>query len=306
MKKSGGKLQIWVKMDVIGVGALNYDRIYLVEKVAKLGTHEPILDVFESPGGSSANTIAALARLAHQTGFVGIVGDDIEANLILKDFGDWDVDVTHIRALRGRTGLILCFVDNTGERTMYPHPGVNNKLEFVDDDIAYCNLAKIVHLSSYVDQKQFEEQIRLVNGLTGPKISFAPGDLYARKGIQALTSILERTDILFVNESEQEVLTGAGLEDGVKILHDVGVGTIIVTLGELGSFISSGEIVETIKSESVDPVDSTGAGDAYAAGYLSGFLDGKDVKECAKIGNSLAAGCIKEFGARGGLQEKKK
>lgn len=285
-------------MEVIGVGALNFDRIYSVDRLAESGTHQPILAIHESPGGSSANTIAALGRLGHRTGFVGLVGNDVEGRVILKDFGDYDVDVSHVRTMVGRSGLILCFVDSKGERTMYPHPGVNNMVEFSEADVEYCNSAKIVHLSSYVGDRQFREQCRLIGELEKPTISFTPGDLYARKGLKALFPMLEKCSILFLNRSEHESLTGAGIEEGASILHDTGVQTVVVTLGDKGSFISSKGETVSVGVEKSKVVDTTGAGDAYAAGFLSGVLKEKNLRESAEMGSRLASECIKKFGAR--------
>jgi len=143
------------QFDAIGFGAVNYDKLYRVERIAKPGEHMPITHVTEAPGGSAANTITGLAKLGMRCGFIGAVGKDMEGDAVLRDFREHKVDTSEIKTLKeARTGVIIGFVDSHGERTLYPYPGANSMLAWGDIDPAYAQKAHFLHITSFVNHKQ--------------------------------------------------------------------------------------------------------------------------------------------------------
>ncbi|MBN2014898.1 MAG: carbohydrate kinase family protein [Candidatus Altiarchaeota archaeon] len=292
-------------MDVIGFGALNLDRLYRVKDLAKEGEHQEILDFEELPGGSAANTIAGLARLGLRTGFIGALGDDPEGRIMLEDFKDYGVNTRGISILKGRTGFIIGFVDSRGERTLYPYPGANSMLEFKEELLEYAKNTGYLHLSSFVDDRQFGLQKKIVNLL--PKkveISLSPGILYSRKGLSPMLPILKRSSIVFLNESEIRVMTGEDYRNGSKTLIEKGVKRVAVTLGDKGCYLRDQDGEHKVKAAGVRVVDTTGAGDAFSAGFIYGLISGKSTHESGILGNRMAARCIQKLGARTGLPTK--
>lgn len=286
-------------MDVVGFGALNLDRLYGVEKLAGRGEHEEITDVRESPGGSSANTISGLARLGFEAGFIGAVGDDPEGRILIDSFTEDNVDTEGICIIKGRTGIVIGFVDSEGERTLYPYPGVNNEIRFRHVDVEYVKKARILHLSSFVNREQFKTQKRLVREVYPEvEISFSPGILYARFGLRELKTLIGRSRVVFLNDSEIREITNKEYVEGSSILVDAGAQIIVVTLGGKGCFITDGEDSYKIKAVPTGVVDTTGAGDAFAAGFLYALIKKKSIKDAGEIGNKLASLCIQKFGAR--------
>lgn len=291
-----------LKMDVIGFGALNLDRLYRVERLARKGEHQRILGFEELPGGSAANTIAGLARLGLKTGFIGALGDDPEGEIMLEAFKAYGVDTKGVSILKDRTGFIIGLVDSDGERTLYPYPGANNRLEFSKGLVEYAKNAKYLHLSSFVDDRQFKVQKKLIDQLPEEvKISFSPGILYSRKGLSALLSVIERSAIIFLNRSEITEMTGEDHKKGSKVLIENGAETIAVTLGEKGCYLRDQNKEYNVTAEKIGVVDTTGAGDAFSAGFLYGLISGKDTLESGRLGNRVAAMCIQKLGARTGL-----
>jgi len=289
-------------MDVIGFGALNLDRLYRVERLAREGEHVEILKFEEFPGGSAANTIAGLARLGLDTGFIGAVGNDDEGKILLDDFKNYGVNTDGISILEGRTGIVIGFVDSRGERTLYPYPGVNSKLEFKNELVGYSKNTRYLHLSSFVNDRQFEVQKRLVGLLPERvKISFSPGILYSRRGLSALLPIMERSSIVFLNASEIRAITGKDYKKGSHLLIEKGAKTIAITLGDKGCYLRDRMGEYRVRAERVDVVDTTGAGDAFSTGFLYGLISGRDIVESGRLGNRVAALCIRKFGARAGL-----
>jgi len=288
-------------MDVIGVGALNLDRLYLVERIARGGEELPVKKIKEAPGGSAANTIVGLARLGIETGFVGRVGDDGEGERMLDDLGREGVDVGGVVRCEGRSGIIVGIVGKSGERALYAYPGVNNELRMNEDSIDYAKKADILHFSSFVGERSYAAQKGLIEELEEVKLSFSPGMLYAQKGLEELEALIERSHVVFVNEEELQLLTGCDVEGGVEALLEAGCGTVAVTQGAGGCLCVTRDEAHSIGALETEVIDTTGAGDAFAAGFLYGLIKGKGLEKCGSLGNFVAARCISSLGAREGL-----
>jgi ribokinase len=286
--------------DIIGIGALNMDRLYLVERIAEPGEEVRVDAVSEQPGGSAANTIAGLARLGIQTGFIGMVGDDADGARLRREMGNEGVDTRGIGIGPGRTGIAIVLVDMNGERSMYVHSGVNDALSMTPENLSYAKSAKYLHLSSFAGKNQFEMQKSILKE-SEVRISFAPGMLYAQKGIDALQEIIARTEIIFLNRDEIEMLTGAGYRNGAERLSEIGAAVVVVTLGRDGCYIRTPDAETAVPGYGARVVDTTGAGDAFCAGFLCGHLNGRPLDECGRLGNRVAARCVEVVGARAGL-----
>jgi len=291
-------------LEVIGFGALNYDTLCIVNKIGEAGEEIAVQEIRESSGGSAANTITGLARLGIITGFMGILGNDREGDMLYKNFEDEKVDNSGIRFTQGRTGRVFGLVDANGERTLYPYPGVNDKLQLDDINIGYAKKAKILHMTSFVKKEQTNVQKLLIKELSEKtKISFAPGMLYVERGLEELLPIIEKSYIIFLNRNEIEILTGHDYEEGSKILIDIGTKIVVVTSESKGGYITTKNESFSVTAHSTEKVvDSTGAGDAFAAGFLYGLVRKReDLQFCGEIGNTIASRCIRQYGAISGL-----
>jgi len=291
-------------MEVIGFGALNFDRLFKVDRIAHGGEETHILEDYYGPGGSAANTICGLAKLGTKTGFMGAVGSDAEGQTILEDFKKLGVDVTGIRVKEERTGTVFGFVDRTGERALYVLPGANSSISGDDLNWEYISRAKYVHLSSFVGEKQFEVQKELVRRMPERcRLSFAPGSIYVGRGIETLLPFIERCEVIFLTEKEITALTGKDGREGSRQLIENGCKIVAVTQGGRGSLVSTSDRTFHVKPFPSEPVDTTGAGDAFAAGFLRGLLEEKGVEKCALWGNYVASRCVRAMGAREGLPD---
>jgi ribokinase len=300
-------------IEVAGVGALNIDHIYKVERILDDG--EAVVEEAKSyPGGSAANTIYGLAKLGVSTSFSGVVGDDNDGRILLQDFQKVGVDTSRIKVKpKAKTGSVLCLSDRRGRRSLYVLPGANNLLTTDDLDLTYINQVRILHLSSFADDRQFKISLKLIDKLdSSVKLSFAPGALYAAKGLQALAPILKRTYLLFINQSEIRQLTGEDIISGAESCLGQGCQIVVVTLGKgsrLKKTIAVGYIRDAENEYIIQPpsrdigakVDTTGAGDAFAAGFIYGQLKGKSLEECGRLGNIVAQFSTTKLGARTGF-----
>lgn len=297
-------------LDVIGFGALNLDLIFRVpEQTANrlrfrpgeeyVGTEEEaetLLSllrkegklIHKSGGGSAANTIVALTRLGYCTGYVGRVGEDPEGDLLLQSLQKVDLRGI-IRG--GQSGVcITLLLGDSSDRSLVVFPNTNDVLTFDQINMDYINNCHFLHLTSFAGEKPFETQKRALAELRPEvKVSFDPGMLYAKRGIEALRPLLERTLIFFPSKQEVEVLTGKGWEEGSRELLGYGPQIVVCSLGAKGVHIFTEDHDFHMPAADVQVVDTTGAGDVLVAGFLSGLLDGKSLRECAAFAVRIAS-----------------
>ncbi|MCJ7613299.1 carbohydrate kinase family protein, partial [Candidatus Bathyarchaeota archaeon] len=288
--------------DVVGFGALNLDKLFKVNMIAKEEEEAFVLNFKESAGGSAANTVVGLARLELETGFIGKVAADSEGKFLLDEFRQEGIDVNGITVSKiGRSGTVMGYIDPKGDRALYVDPGVNDQLDLNHINLDYVSGTQFLHLSSFVAEKPFNAQKRLISKLSDVKTCFDPGALYARKGLTALKPIIRRSYALFPNEIEIKLLTGQGYREGAKTFLDLGAELVAVKLGKRGCYVSDGNDSHMIEAYRAEAVDTTGAGDAFCAGFIYGLAKRKDLFECGRLGNFVASRCVSAMGARTGL-----
>ena len=286
--------------EVIGFGALNVDKLYSVEHIVSKDEESFIKDETDTPGGSAANTIIGLSRLGCSTSLIGKIAEDEDGDLIEYNLAVNGVYTNNlIYSENGSTGKCLGFVDSEGERCLYIDPGVNDEIRI--DEINPLNImrCKIMHYTSFVGDS-FKTQIELLDKLSKECIlSFDPGMLYVQKGFDELKPILDRTDILLINESELRLLCNNN-ESSLKELAigflDLGIETVVVKQGSKGVFAMNDNQTCEVESFECDVVDTTGAGDSFNSGFLYSYLKGYDLEKSCKIGNWVASKAIEGFG----------
>jgi ribokinase len=292
------------RFDVIGFGALNVDKLFKVNRLANAEEESFIESYAEACGGSAANTTVGLARLGCSVGFIGKVGCDKEGDLLLAVFCEEGVDTSGVvRAKHGKSGSVMGFVDEKGARALYIDAGVNDTITLDEVNVEYVSQARFLHLTSFVGEKSFQTQKKLLETLPNTvKVSFDPGALYARRGLVQLEPIIKKSYVLMPNAVELELLTGkTDYCKGADFLIGKGAKIVAVKLGGDGCYVTDGHERHLVKAIKVKVVDTTGAGDAFCAGFLYGLLNDKSLNECGKLGNFVASRCIMKMGARAGL-----
>jgi len=292
------------KLDFVGFGALNVDKLFKVNRIAGAEEESFVTEYTETCGGSAANTMVGLARLGCKVGFIGKVASDRDGELLLEDFRREEINTDGIiKTKHGRSGAVIGFVDKQGQRALYVDPGVNDSIEFEEINREHVFNSKFLHLSSFVGEKSFQAQKKLVEILPeNVKVSLDTGELHARKGLKALASILRRTLIFLPNSRELEILTAeSDYRKAAEKMLKTGVKIVAVKLGSKGCYITDGREKHHIEAVKVKVVDTTGAGDAFNAGFLYGILKSKGLQECGRIGNLVASRSIMKIGARAGL-----
>ena len=272
-----------INVDVIGFGALNVDKLYKVGHIAEIDGESFIKGEEESPGGSAANTIIGLSKLGCSTSYIGKIADDEEGDLLEYNLMINDVYLTNlIYAESGNSGKVLGFVSDAGDRALYVDPGVNDEITIDEINPLNVNACKILHYTSFVGDS-FNAQKELLNLLTDKIVlSFDPGMLYVKKGVENLKEIIERTDILLINEGE------------------LNIDTVVVKRGSLGAYaINKNDEEVKIPAFECDAVDTTAAGDSFNAGFLYSYLKGYDLAKSCTIANWVASKSVQAIGISG-------
>lgn len=286
--------------EIIGFGALNVDRLYSVDKIVSHDEESFITSETDTPGGSAANTIVGLARLGCSTSIIGKIAEDDEGDLIEYNLAVNGVYTNNlIYSESGSTGKCIGFVDKNGERCLYISPGVNDDIKIGEINPLNIMRCKIMHYTSFVGDS-FNTQIELLEKLSKETLlSFDPGMLYVEKGFDELKPILERTDILLINESELRLLCNNDYDDLKELtlgLLDLGIDTVVVKQGSKGVFAINNSQKCFVEAYECEVVDTTGAGDSFNSGFLYSFLKGYDLEKSCQIGNWVASKAIQGFG----------
>jgi ribokinase len=306
--------------DVICIGAA------LVDMVARVNRH-PIEDdeVFVSDlnlmsGGAAANTAYACATLGLNTAFIGKIGlNDTFGAKIISDFNNVKVATKLMKYSKEYgTGSAYVALNKEGDRRIYAYSGAANYLSKEDIIKEEIIPTKVLFLSSLKNLESFIEAAKIGKSHDIPVI-LNPGMLIIDQGIDNIKVLLEEVDILILSQREFTTLmnikdTELNIEaNQIKLneLFNFGIKIIIITMGKKGAALCTQIQSEIIPAINVDEViDTTGAGDAFSAGFIYRFAQNKsyqfeDVKNNVKCGNIIAGNCIQKLGARNGIPKLK-
>ena len=261
----------------------------------------------EISGGSAANTLAGLAQLGARCAFIGQVADDQLGEVFAHDIRATGIAfATPAREANPPTARCLIFVTPDGQRTMNTYLGASQYLPAAALDEALIAEAAVLYLEGYLwdpeePRAAMRRAIAAARG-AGRKVAFTLSDGFVieRHGddFRALIAAGE-IDILFANEHELAALTGkSDFEAGLAALANK-VPVLVVTRSDKGAVaLAGGERVAVAAEPIAKVVDTTGAGDLFAAGFLFGHVRGEGLAQCLKLGAICAAEVISHFGAR--------
>ncbi|MBN1198204.1 MAG: adenosine kinase [Bacteroidales bacterium] len=253
-------------------------------------------------GGSAANTIHGLGMLGAQTGYIGVVGNDELGASFEADMAAAGVIPSLIRS-ETETGRAITLITPDSERTFATCLGA--AVELSASGIRHLASGifphyHYLHIEGYLVQNH--DLIRTALELAQEYKLTVSLDLASYNVVEANRPFLEEivrkhVDIVFANEEEAKAFTGHEPEQALHHLSQF-CEVAIVKTGSKGSLVRSGEIVSEIGVIPVRPVDTTGAGDLYAAGFLYGHARGWPLRKCGEAGTLLAGNIIEELGAK--------
>ena len=281
----------FIGFDVVGLGACNIDFSQYVPRFASPDDEVKINNLLLSVGGSASNFTVGISRLNVNTGIIARIGRDYFGEVALGELEREGVNIQRLLKTDYKTGMVFIAVDPQGERSMYTFIGANKKFKLEREDINYINDSKILHVTQMY-KSVVKEASKHAN-----IFSFNPGAILCSFGTTKLAKIIKRTDILFLNKKEIKILTGEDSMVGASILQDMGAKIVIVTCGENGASLYTEYNVIHSPARKVKVLDTTGAGDSFAAGFIAAYIKEKKLKECLDYANLVASYCVRKLGA---------
>lgn len=278
----------------------------LIDEVRAVELYSQMGPGTETSGGSAANTMAGFASFGGKGGFIGKVAEDQLGEVFTHDIRALGVQFeTQPLALGNHTGRCLIVVTPDAQRTMNTFLGASVELGPDDIDKELIADAKVTYLEGYLfDKEQAKEAFALAAEhahAAGHRVALTLSDPFCvdRHRHDFLNLVENHVDILFANEEEIKSLFMQQDFDDAKSAISKHVEVAALTRSEKGAVIVAGDKEVTVAAEPVDKVvDTTGAGDQFAAGFLYGFTEGMDLETCGKLGAIAAAEVISHIGPR--------
>ncbi len=306
--------------DVICIGAALVDMVATVFRYPEDDDEVFVSDLSIQSGGAAANTAAACSTLGLETAFIGKLGhNDHFGTKILRDFKDVSVSTEYIKYSREHStgSAYVALNQKTKNRRIFAHSGAANYLSKEDIVEKEIISSKLIYLSSLKNIYPFIKAAQIAQANDIP-VLLNPGMLIIEQGFENIKGLLRRLNILILSRREFITLlelpsnnfSEESFTNAAKKLREIGIEVIIITLGKDGALIISKDESFIVPSYDVEKVkDTTGAGDAFSAGFMYGYIMLNDktaqtLAKCAKIGNFIAGKCIQKLGALNGIPSK--
>ncbi|MEM3326026.1 MAG: carbohydrate kinase family protein [Thermoproteus sp.] len=284
---------------VASIGNLNYDIYIKTPELPGLDQSVEAVDIYTGGGGSATNFAVAITRMGHRARFIGSVGDDVLGDMILKDLAGEGVDVGFVKRIKGvRSGVVVVLVQPDGAKRMIAYRGANMGLS--PDDINEAALGGVDHVHVASGRVELILKAKEVAKRLGRSVSIDGGTALARKGLEVASKALSGVDVVFMNQAEAKLLASSTDHRAALdvIAKNISAREIIVTLGDKGAMaISDGEFIY-VDAFRLQPVDTTGAGDTFAAAYIAARLAGFSLYERLLFANAAASIKVTRPGAR--------
>ncbi len=274
-----------------GAEAVDLSRLDAIAK--ETGAEEVLV-----PGGATANTIKGLALLGQPCALLGKAGRDRIGEYYLKRLADLNIH-SLVTYGEGPSGQVLCLITPDGERTQRPFPGASGEITPAEVREEHLRPARLVILEGFAFRNRglLQHTVKVARAC-GCTIALGASAYEIveeyRSDFDELFA-MDAVDILFTNADEARALTGCGPEEAVELLAER-CPMAIVTMGKEGCVVKSREERVRYKGAPVRPVDTTGAGDLFAAGFLHGVLQERPLTECAMLGCLMGGAVTQHIG----------
>jgi len=254
-------------------------------------------------GGAAANVASWLAVSGTPAHLIARVGDDPAGKTVLAELDKFGVEHSHIFVPGARTGVVIVLVDALGERTMFPDSGANSGLS--PADLPPLDEITAVYLSGYplvnpASRRGALEILGIVND-RGLPVIFDPSTVgvLLEVGLNQVREWLTMVDVVVLNEEEAHFLSGKNnpIDAAAELLTLTPL--VVIKRGGNGALAQArGSALVQIPAIDVTVVDTTGAGDAFAAGFIRSWIEDKDLTAALESGTTLAAQCVEIVGSR--------
>ncbi|MFA6427188.1 MAG: carbohydrate kinase family protein [Candidatus Magasanikbacteria bacterium] len=262
----------------------------------------PITHTGQSVGGNAANVAVACQKLGFNTALVTELGDDINGLIIKEELENSGVHTKLVKVHKGKETRYSVVLHYKSERTILSY---HVKRAYSLPKLPQTKWIYYSSLGSSFEKLQ-EKLVAYVKRHPETKLATNPGSYQIKFGLQTYKKILPLTELLFVNKEEATKLVGQrdSIQKTMHALHLLGPRIVALTDGTKGSYASDTKTLYFMEPFPAKAIARTGAGDAYASGFLSAILSEETIKTAIQWGSANAGGVIQKFGAQKGLLTK--
>lgn len=295
---------VYVDDELLEKNSLNKGIMHLIDYERKARLLDLIKDrpIEMQPGGDCPNTITTLSLLGLKAAFTGKVGYD-ELGLLFEKMLKKKNVISYLRKVDRNTGTSIILITPDKERTMNTYLGACR--EYGKDDLPQEMIqnSTLFYFTGYMwdteNQKEAARNAIQIAKRRGVKVVFDVADPFAadRYREDFLKMLRDDIDIVLANAQETKILTGKELEKGIKELGEL-CSIAVVKNGGMDTLISNKGKILSIPSFESEVVDTTGAGDNFAAGFIYGLISGYPVEKCGRIASFVASKTIEKIGAQ--------
>jgi ribokinase len=292
--------QVSSKSKVVVVGSLNMDLVVQVQELPKEGETLLGIAMSENPGGKGANQAVAIGKLQASVSMIGRIGKDAHGSSLLDSLREASVDTQYILESAAPTGIALVTVDGHGNNHIIVVPGANYELaaEDIGQQRAAIEQCEIVVLQLEVPMATVAYTLQLAKQLGKTTIlNPAPAQPLSQ-------DLLQNVDLLVPNEHELQSLSGievvdeASLKEAANALLEQGVQALIVTLGGAGCCYIDRDRFTMYPTVKIQAVDTTAAGDSFIGGFVTGYVQHRDIDAAIAQAQKAAAITVTRHGAQ--------
>lgn len=251
-------------------------------------------------GGSSANTMAGLARLGNPCGFIAKTGNDVNGNVFYNDMKNSGVTPTLLKSSTTPTGTAMTFISPDSERTFGTFLGAAAQLTAEDLTPEMFEGYDLLYIEGYLVQNHsLIERAAAFAKAFGYKIAIDLASYnVVEDNLEFLSHLIKNyAHVVFANEEESKALTGKNPQDSLLFLAEM-CDIAVVKVGAEGSLIKNKEHILHVDAIQANAIDTTGAGDLYAAGFLYGLMNDLPLHTCGEYGSLLAGNIVEVVGAK--------
>jgi len=256
--------------------------------------------ISQTTGGSVSNTTLALRQMGEPVGFMGKAGNDIYGKFYLKEMTDLDIEL-HLIQENAFSGTAITLITPDGERTFCTYLGAAAEMRKTDLSRSVLEQYTHFYVESYLVQNHelIESALAMAKSLQMTTILDLASYNVVASDKEFIQSLVDRyVDILFANEEEASALTGKSSEIAIHEIAEK-TPTVVMKGGAKGSWVKQKDLFIHIPVyEEVTPIDTTAAGDYYAAGYFYGMINSMNAEKCAKLGTLLSYYIIQVVGTK--------
>ena len=273
-----------------------------------LGSKIGIKNIYFNSGGGGTNTAATFANQGFKTAFVGTIGSDLAGEEVIKDLAERKINLKFVlKTTKKPTNYsIILKTKKRADRTILVFRGASDLLTKEDINWNKIKRAKWFYLAP-LSGKLAKITKNIVDFAVDKriKIAFNPGNDQLSLPKNVLRDIINKVDILLLNQEEAAVLTKISYNKEREIfkkLDNICPGIVIMTKGPDGAVVSDGKTLFSAPGIKTKTIDNTGAGDAFGSGFTAGFINSKGgIEEGIKLGLFNSISCIRKLGAKEGL-----